>query len=43
MTDLQMIMLLIPILPIFALITQNVITLNTIILKKVKEKMEWSN
>ena len=40
MTDLQMIMLLIPILPIFALITQNVITLNTIILKKVKEKME---
>ena len=30
-------MLLIPILPIFALITQNVMTLNVIILKKVRE------
>ena len=33
----MLIMLLIPILPIFGLITQNVITLNDIILKKVRE------
>ena len=33
----MLIMLLIPILPIFGLITQNVIALNDIILKKVRQ------
>ena len=41
----MLIMLLIPILPIFGLITQNVIALNDIILKKVREegKLKQSN